>query len=340
MLKEYILFFRKKYYIVLLLALIYIIFSATMIYTEGDFNNLSNVALDSSFDDVIKPYSTMEEVLGRIESLESMKSAIITNDDPDVQDELKSIEYYLALYRGIYDNNIAYDSTMSLGTSYWSIKHNQFSMFGSYANTLGIFIILVSCVIASIAATSHFTNRTSKILFSNGVTRTRTMFYKYLSSLSIITITVLLYDFVFSMFALIYAKNGVTTTYLVCNGKAIIINYLSYVLLFIVNHLIFLITIYTLIYYFSIITKNSIIALSVNMTLLVVSLALNINYQNEVLFTLSEMAKYGPIGALNSLAPLSMFDLSKLLWFLIFIALSGISVVVGNIALKRFDCSK
>jgi len=341
MIKEMQLFFKQKIYILVIVAFLYMLLEFfTAVFPADD--SFYRGSLDSDFSYNIEEYSTRNELK---EKVDYYHSALVSAKSTPKYDErnnepIGSLEYKYKLYSILYEEDLKYDEVIEYSGAINEGKHSHFNFFGLFASIVCIFFAMIACSVGSVVPTLDFTLKTAKNVFIKKEKRTVIMFQKCMSSMGLVTFAIIASMIIMALVGLVYIKSGVLYCALAINGNIILINYLQFVVLMICNTIIWCLTIYPVLFYFSLLLKNTIIALLVNMSTFFVARFTMYGSNNRIIISLQDMASHGIMGFCDS-SDFTYFADTKVMWlYLFFVVAEMVAIIAGNYALKRFDCTK
>ncbi len=263
-------FYTKKHYLIILAMLL--VFAFIWWY----FSSIIPPDLDSNyyypyenFIDDIKPYDSQEEL---VELYEEAKK-YLTPDVPGLVIDLDNTNqiFLVTVYSYCIKYNLPYDSLVEYSDEI--LQYNQFSYFNSISMQIGLFIFLACLIIGCFYHSRDLSSKIGKLVYTSGEKRNKIIANKYIASMLLIMITVLIADIIISLLALMYSDSGAKYCVIFTSDYVLYtLNYFEIVIMTIASHLLAVFCTYTFSFFISVILKNGVLPFAITMCLSIIVL--------------------------------------------------------------------
>lgn len=243
-------FFTRKYLLLLLPVVVYMVISGYMIATDGK-GYFDDGQAVSHFVPETQEYSSMEE-LGAL--LENTRNKLRWTDENDDNYELLRIR--LAWYEYLYENEIGYDEIASFNGAR---KFSKFSIFNNFSEPVFLFVFIASVFIGALLLTWDFQTDTAKLVYSSGESKLKVLFLRYGISLAALTVATIVIMIIYAIVA--NGLDGVSEIGLMSEYKIYSFSFGEYATISTLSTLLNLWLVYTTVYFASAAFHNSVIPL-------------------------------------------------------------------------------
>ena len=334
MIKEFKYQIRQKYVLVLIAIFVFCLVAAISMANDAD------VTVDKDFSYDIEKYESIDEIR---ELYEKLQQEPVEDSSSEIKTQSMSEHrknYYLQLYQYIIDNNLPYDSLVEFNdASYGGLrKHTQFHAFGFSSYMIMMFMLLSCGLIGSIVPTIDFTRKTAKLVYTSGVSKKKILLNKYAVSLVSLLCLELIIEIITMLIALAFNRNGATYCYILWGNKLGFLNYFQFVIIHILHNSIMCIVIYTIIFFFSFLCKNTIISTVSVFSIMLANAMLTIRFKEYWAERLFYMPNEGLLSCLSQNEYMS--EPTYLLLIFVYVAIACVLCVGALEATKKFDFSR
>lgn len=329
-------FYTKKHLIIITFLLL------AFVFIWWNFISISPSDIDFERYNAYGNFVTDVEIYGDKEELQTLYDNIV-KQTPQIPGMISSVNneksnFLKAVYSFALKYDLPYDSYTQF--THDAIKYNQFSYFNTFASQMGLFIYIIYIIIGCFYQSMDMRSKIGKLIYTSGEKRNNIIAKKYLFSLSLIIVLVLIVDIFMSLLALIYMDSGVKYCIIYTTTNTLyFLNYFQIVLMTICSHILSVLCIFTLSYYLSLIFKNGVIAFA---TLMIFSLMglYCASIADELFTTFFAMLMNG--GFVQCLVAQNKYstDLSSVLLYIPVIILPILTVLISIPFIKIADLSR
>ena len=332
MLKEFKHVFSQKYLLILIVFFVFCVVAAISMANDVAEDKNVNFCYD------VEKYENIQEIRARYEKLDKEKDKNALYQSKELSEDYKN--YYKQLYSIIIENNLPYDSLVEFQDATYSgmRKNTHFHLYGMSAFLIMIFMLYSSFLIGSVVPTIDFTKKTAKLVYTTGEKKDRILMKKYIVSLGGLLISEIALELLAALFSQAYSGCGVEYCFWLVGRNIILMNFGQFMLLHIAHNALWLVLTYTIVYYFSFLCKNTIIASLSVFSMLLLNSLITIRFKHEWAEILYNMPTAGLFGCYVGAEGIA--DYKYMLFGFIYLALSLILFAASMYAVKKFDFSR
>ena len=326
--REFSRFFTRKYILIIIPILLFIIILG---WSHNVFPANDSLR-DSPYSDFIsglEVYDTQEELQQLYDKISAPPVAI-----PGMQASGNSQNiFYKTLYSVALRENLPYDSFVQID----NFKYTHFHYYAYFCMYLCMFIVLISIIIGSFYQSSDFISKTAKLVYTSGEKRTKIVARKYFVSLLSLICIVLAIDIIFALTGLKFSFTGAKYAIMYINNSLYTFTYSQYVVCNIINHMLMLILTYTLVYYLSALLKNGIITSCTFLAIALLMIFFNKYGEQSALAVFLSMFTQG-LGAVYTFTDPGTFKYLAL--YIPFIIVPIAVAIISNALIRKSDYSR